>query len=55
MLVEHRKGEIRDITFEMLTKGRELAEETGAELTAILLGNAVQEHAKTLANHAATS
>jgi electron transfer flavoprotein alpha subunit len=53
VLVEHRKGEIRDITFEMLTKGRELAEETGAELTAIILGNAVQEHAKTLANHAA--
>jgi len=53
VLVEHRKGEIRDITFEMLTKGRELAEKTETELTAILLGNAVQEHAKTLANHAA--
>jgi electron transfer flavoprotein alpha subunit len=53
VIVEHRKGEIRDITFEMLTKGRELARETETELTAILLGKAVQEHAKTLANYAA--
>jgi electron transfer flavoprotein alpha subunit len=36
----------------MLTKGREIAEKTGAELTAILLGKNVKEHAKNLAEYA---
>jgi len=48
VLTEHIRGELRDITFEMLTKGRELAEKTGAELTAIILGKDVKEHAKKL-------
>ncbi len=42
VLVEHRKGEIRDITLEMLAKGRELAESQGARLTALLLGDGVE-------------
>jgi electron transfer flavoprotein alpha subunit len=41
VLVEHRQGEIRDITFEMLGKGRELAAGRGAKLTALLLGDNV--------------
>jgi len=52
VLAEHRKGQIRDITFEMLTKGRELAEKTNSDLTAVLLGKEVKEHAKTLSEHA---
>lgn len=52
VLAEHRRGEIREITFEMLTKGRELAEEVGADLTAVLLGNNVEEQAKTLSEYA---
>lgn len=52
VLTEHRQGEIRDITFEMLTKGRELAEKTNTDLTAILLGHNLEEHAKKLADHA---
>jgi len=52
VLAEHRQGQIRDITFEMLTKARELAEKTNTELTAILLGKDVKEHAKTLSEHA---
>lgn len=43
---------MRDITFEMLTKGRELAEKSGAELTAILLGEDVKDHAKSLSDYA---
>lgn len=39
VLAEHRKGELRDITLEMLTKGKELAEATGAKLDAVLLTN----------------
>ena len=52
VLAEHRQGQIRDITIEMLTKGRELAEKTSMELTAILLGSNVKEHAKNLAEYA---
>lgn len=52
VLAEHRQGQMRDITFEMLTKAAELAQKTNAELTAILLGKNVREHAKTLAEYA---
>jgi electron transfer flavoprotein alpha subunit len=52
VLTEHRQGEIRDITFEMLTKGRELAEKTKTDLTAVLLGHNVEDHAKQLTDHA---
>ena len=38
VVVEHRKGEIRDITFEMLFKARELCRTSSHNLTAILLG-----------------
>jgi electron transfer flavoprotein alpha subunit len=54
VLAEHRQGQIRDITYEMLTKAREIAEKTNAELTAIILGNNVKEHAKALADYAKT-
>ena len=52
VLAEHRQGQIRDITFEMLTKGEELAENTNTHLTAILLGKDVKKHAKTLSKYA---
>ncbi len=48
VLVEHRRGEIRDITFEMLMKGKTLSEKTGKPLTALLLGNDVGEMAEGL-------
>ncbi|MFP3984955.1 MAG: electron transfer flavoprotein subunit alpha/FixB family protein [Candidatus Bathyarchaeia archaeon] len=51
VLAEQRQSQIREITFEMLTKGRELAEKTNSELTAVLLGKNVKEHAKTLAEY----
>ncbi len=52
VLTEHRQGQIRDITFEMLTKGKELAEKTNADLTVVLLGKEVKEQAKTLSEYA---
>jgi len=52
VLAEHRQGQIRDIAFEMLTKGNELAEKTNTDLTAVLLGRDVREHAKTLSEYA---
>jgi len=52
VLTEHRQKQIRDITFEMLTKGKELADKTNTELTAVLFGKDVGNHAKTLSDHA---
>jgi electron transfer flavoprotein alpha subunit len=52
VLAEHRQGQIRDITFEMLTKGTELAEKTNSDLTAVLLGKQVKEQAETLSQYA---
>jgi len=52
VLTEHRQGQIRDVTFEILTKGKELAGKTNTELTAVLLGKAVKDHAKTLSDFA---
>ncbi len=52
VLTEHRQGQIRDITFEMLTKGKDLAEKANTELTAILLGKGVNEHAKIISRYA---
>jgi electron transfer flavoprotein alpha subunit len=52
VLAEHRQGEIKGITFEMLTKGRELAEKTKSELIAVLFGKDIEGHAKTLSEYA---
>jgi electron transfer flavoprotein alpha subunit len=54
VLAEHRQGQVRDITYEMLTKARELSEKTGSELTAVLLGKNMKEHAKMLTEYAKT-
>lgn len=52
VLAEHRLGELRDVTFEMLTKGREVSQKINANLAAVLLGHNVKEFAKRLANYA---
>lgn len=52
VLAEHRLGELRDVTFEMLSKGWELSQKINADLTAVLLGHNVKEFAKRLADHA---
>jgi len=52
VLAEHRKGSFRDITWEMLNKGRELATTSGAELVAVLLGYGVKDLAEQLAQRA---
>ncbi|MEW6685707.1 MAG: electron transfer flavoprotein subunit alpha/FixB family protein [Candidatus Edwardsbacteria bacterium] len=38
VLIEHRQGEIRDISFEMLTKARGLAQEKQVKVCALLFG-----------------
>jgi electron transfer flavoprotein alpha subunit len=52
VLAEHRRDQIRDITFEMLTKARELAEEINTEVAVVLLGEDVRNHANALSEHA---
>lgn len=52
VLVEHRKGEIRDITSEMLTKGKEVAGKLNAELCAVLLGKDVAAFADKVKKYA---
>ena len=41
ILAEHLKGEISDITFEMLGAGRKLADAVQAPLYAVLVGSEV--------------
>jgi len=48
VVVEHLKGKIEDITFEMLGKGKEIAENSGSELVAVLLGSGVDGFASQL-------
>ncbi|MEM2103413.1 MAG: electron transfer flavoprotein subunit alpha/FixB family protein [Candidatus Bathyarchaeia archaeon] len=52
VLAEHRQGQLRDITFEILTKAREVAAKTKSVLTAVLLGKNVAEHVEKLAEYA---
>ncbi len=52
VLAEHRKGELRDVTWEMLSKGRQLAESAGADLGVVLLGKGVNHLAEALKSKA---
>jgi electron transfer flavoprotein alpha subunit len=52
VLAEHRQGQVRDITFEMLTKGVEVCQKTGSELTAVVLGKNMKMCAGLLAEYA---
>ncbi len=48
VVAEHRRGEMRDVTWEMVSKGRQLAEILGAELGVALLGKGVKSLAEAL-------
>jgi electron transfer flavoprotein alpha subunit len=48
VIAEHRKGELRDVTWEMLSKGRQLAESMSAELSVALLGKGMNSLAEAL-------
>ncbi len=53
VIAEQRNGELNDVSFELLGKGRELADELRAELTAVLLGSGVSEMAQELVHRGA--
>lgn len=48
VVAEHLKGQLADVTFELLGKGRELADRQGSHLVAVLLGHQVEELAGSL-------
>jgi electron transfer flavoprotein alpha subunit len=52
VLVEHRQGLIRDITYELLTCGRKIAEHKGSRLTAVLLGYETDKYIEKLRSEA---
>jgi electron transfer flavoprotein alpha subunit len=52
VLAEHRRGELREVTLEMLGKGRKLADQMGGNLKAVLLGHGVDAFASSLADQA---
>ncbi|WP_144906127.1 electron transfer flavoprotein subunit alpha/FixB family protein [Halobellus captivus] len=47
-VAEHRNGEIRDVSFELITAGRELAEDRGEPLHVVVIGNPVDHFASEL-------
>ncbi|MGQ9776498.1 MAG: electron transfer flavoprotein subunit alpha/FixB family protein [Thermodesulfobacteriota bacterium] len=52
VIAEHRQGELRDITYEMLSKGRDLSETLGGSLSIALLGKGVRAMAEKLLSKA---
>jgi electron transfer flavoprotein alpha subunit len=45
---EHRRGELRDVSFELLTAGREVADALDTDLHVAVIGGDVAEHAEEL-------
>jgi electron transfer flavoprotein alpha subunit len=52
-IAEQRDGEIRKITYEIISEGRRLADALGQELTAVLLGSNIKDKAETLGQYGA--
>lgn len=51
VLAEHRCGELRDVTFEMLAAAAKLAPEFGGQVVSVLIGSGVDDYAAALAGH----
>jgi len=52
VVAEHRKQTLADISLQMLSKGRQLAVQMGAELVAVIIGKTIDEQAEQLARWA---
>ncbi|MDP8258955.1 MAG: electron transfer flavoprotein subunit alpha [Candidatus Aadella gelida] len=53
VFAEQKKGEVQSISFELLGKGRELADKLGSDLCAVLLGDKTEEACKVLISRGA--
>ena len=47
-VTEHRRGELRDVSHELITAGRQLTEETGGDLHLAVISGNVEEYAEKL-------
>ncbi|WP_121741664.1 electron transfer flavoprotein subunit alpha/FixB family protein [Natronorubrum halophilum] len=47
-ITEHRRGELRDVSYEIITAGRQLADETGGDLHLAVISGTVDEFAEKL-------
>lgn len=52
-IAEQREGEIRKVSYELVSEGRRLADSLGQELTTILLGSGVKDKAPTFGHYGA--
>jgi len=52
-IAEHREGEIRKISYELVSEGRRLADSLGQELTALLLGSDIKDEAAAFGHYGA--
>lgn len=52
-IAEQRDGELRKISFEIVSEGRRLADAKGEELISVLLGNNIKDKAQVLAQYGA--
>ncbi|UCF74083.1 MAG: electron transfer flavoprotein subunit alpha/FixB family protein, partial [Deltaproteobacteria bacterium] len=53
IVTEHREGELRKISFELVSEGRRLADKMGQSVTAILLGSHIKEKTEMLGKYGA--
>ena len=53
IIAEQRDGEIRKISYELVSEGRRLADSLGQEITAILIGSNIKEKASILGHYGA--
>ncbi|MBF0476341.1 MAG: electron transfer flavoprotein subunit alpha/FixB family protein [Deltaproteobacteria bacterium] len=54
VVCEQRDGEIRKISYEVLSEGKRLADKLGAEMTAVLLGSGIADKAAALGAYGAS-
>ena len=47
-ITDHRRGELRDVSYEIITAGRKLADETGGDLHVAVVSGPVEEFAEKL-------
>ena len=52
-IAEQRDGELRKISYEMVSEGRRLADGLGQSLTAVLLGSNIKSKAASLGHYGA--
>ncbi len=53
VFAEHNNGKLADTPLELMSKGRELADKLGVKLSAVLLGDKVDDHIEKLAHYGA--